>query len=490
MANEASRNRHGPNLLFVILDAVRAQSVAVAGASDPAPTPVIDGLARDGSTVFDRMIAPANWTIPAHMSFFTGSYPSAHGLRSFVKGVPSFETLASWLNRRGYETALFTEQLHLVSGYGLEDGFEVRKATRIMRSNDDRSSLHRLFARRRLLYSPKLRQTIRAIPPTVFPVNALNYPSEVAFKRERTTDLVPREFRSWLAHRDRHRPFFAFVNFVNCHEPYPELDAQDSLGWLPRWYSRTARYYLLAVPELQAHVPWSALVRAYHESIRRADAKFGELLDAVRAEGEYERTFVVVTSDHGQSFGEQGNVYHGCGATESISRVPCVVRPPEGIALPKKVEPWVSLTEASGWFRAAANGRVPFDARGRAPFPFVPQSREAGVVYFEGGPASDQNRSLRGVRADLPWNHRLIAAYREAEKYLLDLNTGELNVWTFPADPDVTLPVVLAGAEAERTRREVFGPYERWEADRQRTHGSTPVVEAELDEQMRSWGYE
>jgi arylsulfatase A-like enzyme len=424
------------------------------------------------------------------MSFFTGTYPSAHGLRSFVKGPPPFETVASWLNRRGYATGLFTEQLHLVSGYGLEEGFELRKATRIMQSNDDRSSLHRLFGRRKVLYAPTLRETIRAIPPVVLPVNALNYRSEVSFKRERTTEFVPREFRSWITGRDRHRPFFAFVNFVNCHEPYPELDGQNGVPFFPKWFSRTARYYLLAIPELQSHVPWQTLERAYLEAIRQADAKVGELLRALDDAKELDNTFVVVTSDHGQSFGESGNVYHGCGATESIVRVPCVVRPPEGVALPRRVEPWVSLTEASGWFRAVANGRPAFDATGRAPFPFVPQSREAGIVFFEGGPASDQNRSLRGVRTDLTWNHRLVAAYRGQEKLVLDLVTGAIDAWKFPGDPDHSSPTRLTASEAKTTRPEVFGPYERWEAERLATRGSTPVVEAELDEQMRSWGYE
>jgi arylsulfatase A-like enzyme len=482
--------RRGPSLLFIILDAVRAQSVRAGGATTPAETPVLDGLVRDGATVFDRLIAPANWTIPAHMSFFTGTYPSHHGLRSFVKGPPAYETLASWLNRRGYATGLFTEQLHLVSGYGLEDGFEIRKATRIMQSNDDRTSLHRLFGRRRVLYSSAVRETIAAIPPTVLPLNALNYRSEVSFKRERTTDLVPREFREWITHRDPRRPFFAFVNLVNCHEPYPELDGQNEHSFLARWYARTARYYLLAIPQLQSHVPWEAVERAYRESIRHADAKLGALLAALREAGELDRTLVVVTSDHGQSFGEGGNVYHGCGATESITRVPCVVRPPEGIDLPRRVAPWVSLTEAWGWFRATANGKRPFDAEGKAPFPFVPQSREGGVVYFEGGPASDQNRSLRGIRTDLSWNHRLVAAYRDEEKMILDLDTGTVDRWRYPGNPDTSPPDRLGDQEARSLRREVFGPYERWDAERRATRGPAPVVEAELDEQMRSWGYE
>ncbi len=489
-ASNENRTERRPNLLFVILDAARAVDTGTNGSGFGGSTPVLDGMVRRGGTVFRRLIAPANWTIPAHMSFFTGSYPSAHGLRSFVKGPPPFETVASWLNRRGYQTGLFTEQLHLVSGYGLEDGFEVQKATRIMASNDDRSSLHRLFGRRKFLYSPEVRSAIRAIPPLVFPVNALNYPSEVAFKAERTTDLVVREFDQWINRRGRERPFFAFINLVNCHEPYPELDGKRSVSFSDRWFARTARYYLLAIPELQRRVPWPLLIDSYREALHIADGKLGAMLETLERERELDRTLVIVTSDHGQSFGERGNVYHGCGATESITRVPAVIVPPRGMSLPPQIDPWVSLTEAAGWLRAAASGRAPFDPSGRAPFPFVPQSRATGWVYFEGGPASDQNRSLRGIRNDLTWNHRLVAAYAEDHKYLLDLETGAVSTWTFPGNPDVDVPTELSGAERDSTRARVFGAYERLEAERMQARGHLPVQEAELDAQMKSWGYE
>ncbi|MFZ0892765.1 MAG: sulfatase-like hydrolase/transferase [Thermoplasmata archaeon] len=490
MAADGGRSKGRPNLLFVILDAARAQASPGGGTGFEGSTPTLDALIRNGGTTFDRLIAPANWTIPAHMSFFTGTYPSAHGLRSFVKGPPPFETVASWLNRRGYATGLFTEQLHLVSGYGLEDGFEVQKATRIMASNDDRSAMHRLFGRRKLLYSREVRNAVRAIPPLVFPINAINYPSEVAFKAERTTDLVPREFDQWVTQRSRDRPFFAFVNLVNCHEPYPELDGRRHVSFGQRWYSRTGRYYLLAIPELQKRVPWPLIEDAYRQALHDADAKLARLLESLDRAHELDRTLVIVTSDHGQSFGEGGNVYHGCGATESIARVPAVVVPPKEMVLPPRIEPWVSLTEASGWLRAAASGRPPFDATGKAPFPYVPQSRETGWVYFEGGPASDQNRSLRGIRNDLSWNHRLVAAYAEDTKYQLDLVTGDVKVWKFPGNPDVDSPTLLQGPERAATRTRVFEAYERLDAERVRARGDIPVKEAELDAQMRSWGYE
>ncbi len=425
-------------------------------------TPVIDRLSHDRSTTFQRLIAPANWTIPSHISFFTGAYPSSHGVRTFQKGDLPTPGVAPWLHSRGYETGLFTEQLHLVSGYGLEQGFDTRCARRVMSSREDRTPLFRLVGYNRAFYSDILRQTIRCIPPAVFAVNAFCHPQEKAFKAERCSNFVVDGFREWINQRRAEAPpFFAFVNLVDAHEPYPLVDEMPELSRWRQWFARTPRYFLLAIPEMQRFIPWRELERGYRGAIRAADAKVGEMLGILEEADEFDQTLVVITSDHGQSFGERGNVYHGCGATDSIARVPAVVRPPEGVTLPRVVDRWVSLCELSGWIKATASGLPPFDEHGWAPHPYEPESRDSGPrVYFEGGPASDQNWSLRGRRMDLAWNHRLLAAYGGETKYLLDCQSGSIESWSYPSDPDRVPGISVAPTDRAEVRRLIFGPYE------------------------------
>ena len=90
------------------------------------------------------------------------------------------------------------------------------------------------------------------------------------------------------------------------------------------------RYYMLAVPDLQSRVRWDALVGGYIKAIGEADRKIGQLMRVLETNGERGRTMVIITLDHGQSFGEGGNAFHGCGATDSVTRVPLVVSPPGG----------------------------------------------------------------------------------------------------------------------------------------------------------------
>ncbi|MCI4321264.1 MAG: sulfatase-like hydrolase/transferase [Thermoplasmata archaeon] len=479
-----------PNILFVVLDCARAKSFAVNGGDRTARTPSIDRLARDG-TVFPGAVAPANWTVPSHMSMFTGDYPGAHGRRTFQRGPAPRETTASWLARRGYETALFTEMVHLVGGYGLEDGYAHRVARRSGISDEERTTANWFASHSGALYSPWMRKLLERIPPFIVPLNFVNHPQEVAFKRDVCNSFVPEAFRGWLATRDPSRPFHAFVNLVDAHEPYPLIPNGHRVGALSRWYSRTPRYYLLAVPGLQQRVPWEELLGGYLWSIEQADRKVGQMIAALEQAGERERTLVVVTADHGQSFGEGGNVFHGCGATDSIARVPLVVSGPAEHSLPHRVDRWFSLCELPAWFKAAAGGRAPFDDTGTAPMPFAAANPAGDAVFCEGAPASDPNRSLRGIQADATWNHRLLAAYRGTEKLVLDLETSAVFRWEMSgSDPDLHPPEQCSEAEARALHREVFEPYEGIESIGHGLVGPGLALAPEIDARLRSWGYD
>lgn len=477
-----------PNILLIVLDCARAKSFAGDADGQRARTPVIDGLARRG-TRFSRAVAPANWTIPSHMSLFTGTYPSAHGVRTFSKGTPSSETLAASLRRRGYDTAMFTEMVHLVAGYGLEDGYDHRIARWYGMADEARTRSNRIAARSRWLYSARMRGLLARFPPAILPLNIYNHRQEVAFKQEVCGRLAEAEFEHWLSARRSDRPFHAFFNLVDTHEPYPEIPNGHRAGLLARWYARTPRYYLLAVPRLQRLVPWNELLAWYRGSIEAADAKVGRILGALARAGESDRTMVIVTSDHGQSFGEGGNVFHGCGATDSITRVPLVVAAPTGISLPTEVDRWTSLCELYSWARAAADGRVPFDDAGHAPPPYAAMAPPDSTVFCEGAPASDPNRSLQGVGTEASWNHRLLAAYRTEAKYVLDLDTNEILRWDAAiADPDVAEPERWTGADAEGLRRRIFGAYDRPGPAEKVAPTRDSVVQ--LDARLRSWGYD
>jgi hypothetical protein len=451
--------------------------------------PTIAGLARAGCE-FPRAVAPGNWTVPSHMSLFTGVYPWTHGRRTFEVRPVKEPTIATWLSAHGYESAMFSEEVHLVAGYGLEIGYGHRYCPVAAMSDRDRTVTNRLFGGARWLFSPPVRRMMRTLPVTALPLTYPNFRAEVAFKREVCNELTVEEFDRWLGQRDAATPFHALVNFVDPHEPYYSVPVDGARSPLLRAYAAVPRYYLLSIPELRARAPWEAIRAWYQQTIVDSDRKVAGLLAALSRHGVDQRTWVVVTSDHGQSFGEGGNVYHGCGATDSVTRIPLVVRPPAGVTLPKRIERWTSLCELPSWMKGIAQGQSPFDESGFPTVPFPSSPTSNSVIFCEGGPASDPNTSLAGVETMYRWNHRLVAAYTEAGKYILDTTLADVRFWPVGVDPDVAPPSTLEGPERTRALERVFDINSEREI-RERAGEPAAAVRPPLeDARMRSWGYD
>jgi len=114
----------GPNLILITVDTLRADRLGAYGYAK-ARTPVIDRLAARGVR-FEQAVTHSPLTFPAHVSIFTGQYPSAHGARdngTFVLGDGAV-TVAELLRSAGYRTGAFVGSFVLDSGYGLAQGFE------------------------------------------------------------------------------------------------------------------------------------------------------------------------------------------------------------------------------------------------------------------------------------------------------------------------------------------------------------------------------
>jgi arylsulfatase A-like enzyme len=114
-----------PNILLITLDTTRADRLGAYGYR-LASTARLDRLATEG-VVFERAVAAAPITLPAHASLMTGSYPFVHGVRnngnfSLRETLP---TLATTLHDRGYRTGAFVSAFVLDRRYGLGRGFDV-----------------------------------------------------------------------------------------------------------------------------------------------------------------------------------------------------------------------------------------------------------------------------------------------------------------------------------------------------------------------------
>lgn len=254
----------GPrNVLLITLDTTRADHLSCYG-SPVLTSPHIDALAQRGVR-FSRATAVIPLTGPGHATILTGLYPRDHGaIRNGVPMAHDIPTLATILSSRGYSTAAF------VSGWtlrrqmaGLGRGFDT--------FDDDMTDRYHMVNDQRV--------------------------------GNQTADHAI----TWLkAHASQ--PFFLWVHFFDPHEPYTDHGFQ-----------------LPANPAGHGDPPVKQIVRRYNQEIAFADRQVGRVLEALTTSGAAQETMIILTSDHGEAFGENDRKGHGRSLYQATQDVPLIL---------------------------------------------------------------------------------------------------------------------------------------------------------------------
>ncbi len=478
-----------PNILVLVLDCARSKSYWFGTAKERASTPCLESLSNSG-TLFPNAVAPSNWTIPSHFSILTGQYPSGHGVRTFQRSREPLRPVSVALRALGYETSLFSEN-HLLQGFGLEEGFDVCDVGGARGWDEQVDLVGRVVGLADAISPGLFLNAVSRAPVLVAPVSLVHRRQETSYKREVSSARILEDFRGWLGTRSGDRPFFTLMNWLDTHDPYEFVTDGEPVTLLSRAYTYSPRMILVGVPEVRRRGSWGHIEKGYVRSLEAADRKLSSLLKILLEAHERDRTILIITADHGQAFGEGGSIYHGSGVADSVTRVPLVYNDPRPAPMPRRIDRWVTLCELRGWIERIAGGELPFESEpyGKGQTSLV--GLESGIVYCEGAPPSDHLRSLQELKRQFPWNHRLLAAYRGDQKFVLDCVTSEIQEWDLSSDPDSQLPQRPGPDAARSLREEIFQPYEREEAARvARTKNSPEGAEVSIDRRLKSWGYE
>lgn len=301
-----------PNVLLIIWDTVRASSLSLYGNARPT-TPELERLAT-ASTTFDWAIASAPWTLPTHCSLFTGLEPLAHGCGWEVPLSKGPTTLADVFGRNGYRTGGFVaNRFYATHETGLDRGFVTYldfPATLYQLALS--SSLAQLAIPRDLITGNSFAERTKALRR--FRVRGDAKP----LIDRKLAVAVTDEFLEWQA-RDS-RPFFAFLNYFDAHDPY-----EPPGPWRTRFSAN---------PDAMAR---------YDGAIAYMDDELGRLMRELEGRGLLDNTIVVVTSDHGELHGEHGLFNHGNALYLPLLHVPLVLRYPARLPQGVRIARTVSL---------------------------------------------------------------------------------------------------------------------------------------------------
>lgn len=414
---------HDGPIVLITLDSLRADVIGGLG-GDPALAPRLTALLAEADWG-GRGVAPSSWGVPAMASLATGLRPWQHqAVRASAPDLaPELRTLAEALQELDYETAGFLGGPWYRGERGYDQGFE----------------LFGEYGRGR----PVLRRLTELTGGRQFFWIHISEPQ------------APYVRRDWLLPRLGEEP--------------PDLPARVDERQLEPYFDP-------AVPLPAGHRRrfWAL----YRLNVAWADEKLGQVLDALRESGQWDRTLLVVTSNHGEEFGERGQILHGGNLGRQLLEVPLAVKLPAGSR--RRVVPpedarvatariWATLVDAAG-------GAVPPAV---APSLLRPAPAAAlSELYLTNG--TNRFSLVEGDR-QLLWESRFAAAepeYFRARLSLIRRNPGPLlreppeAIFGRLARAFETAPPLAGDGRPEIT-------LERWEAT-----GSRPLDEPEERRRM------
>jgi arylsulfatase A-like enzyme len=248
---------------------------------------------------------------------FTGLYPSQHQADwGHVHLNEGFPTLAEHLQAAEYQTVGFSENVFVGRSFGLARGF---------------GEFHETWRR------PLVVRAITRVATRVF-----HYKERLECA-ERSVGL----FERWVSNNNhRGKPFFAFVNLMAAHLPRYPRRTSGSANWTKESLARIEpvnlipeRYYL---PEYKLNQQDLAIMaEIYDGEISYLDSQIGNLISFLAKDGILDETIVILTSDHGENFGEHGLIEHQFCLYDTLLHVPLILRYP-ALLKPEKIEKRVS----------------------------------------------------------------------------------------------------------------------------------------------------
>jgi arylsulfatase A-like enzyme len=299
----AARPAPGWNVLLISIDSLRADHLGCYGYGRDT-SPVIDGVAREGIR-FASAVSPTSWTLPSHISLFSGRYGLSHGVVTEMHRLSlEIPTLGEVLQGAGYRTAGFVSGPYLAGHYGYARGMDTYED---------------LSAR----YEHRREARSAVVAPTI---------NEMAER--------------WLDQHGRER-FFLFLHYFDVHYDYVPPAPFDKM-FDPDYRGTVDSKDLLKNPRVNAKMDPRDLAHVkalYDGEIRFTDMHVGKVLAKLEQMGVRDRTLVVITSDHGDEFFEHGSKGHQRTLYDEVLLVPLVVRLPDGADAGRVVREEVSLVD-------------------------------------------------------------------------------------------------------------------------------------------------
>jgi arylsulfatase A-like enzyme len=434
----------GP-VIVIGLDTVRGDFLSIAG-MDGIQTPHLAALAADG-VYFANCRSTSPWTGPSFASIFTGLYPYHHGFLGgdHLRLADEHVTVAEYFKDEGHPAGAFVEIGWLTYGFGMAQGYTAGK--KIPDEGDGEAS----------------RQIVRR---------------GMHFAQKHATE-----------------PFYLFLHFFDAHAPYTPPapfdgmyydGVKDAPGEPLLDFLKSERNQVFNADNRDNMYDWLAgvtdfdyPVRQYAAGVSYVDHMVGEVVAGLKSAGLYEKSLIVLVSDHGEHLGEHEIYFtHSMPFDEAI-HVPLIIKWPAGQHGGTVVRAPVSTVDVLPTILAITGrkARADIDGVDLSRLADDPTAASRSVILAEEGPHPD-----RFVKSLVSGSWKLMVYWFDGKRVptLFDL----------AQDPDEVTDVASAHPDVVDRLMKELGRV----IDLDRPHTIAPALEPtarseETTKRLRSLGY-
>ncbi len=434
------------NVLLISADTLRGDMLGVNGHPE-VKTPRLDQLASEGVN-FSRAYTNITTTTPSHAAMLTSLYPRDHrAYDNQSKISPAIVTLPERLNAVGYHTGGIVNMPWLNPDVtGVTQGI-----TELARGDHIR-------------------------------------------KAEKTVPWV----LSYLDRRAKKKakPFFLFVHLTDNHSPYHAPKGHDRLYYPKDKDPKAGKPGSLQkiwhlFPKDHRDNPYvkrwigdiadaDYVVGTYKGSVTWIDGWMGKIFDRLKANGQWEDTLIIFTSDHGESLGEHDLWFCHGGLFEQTTRIPLIMRIPGGPA-GAKVDTIVDLVDLVPTILGRIGLKIPKAMRGEDLWPVITgEVKGGGAAYLQ-----HTGNQLEGV---VTQQYKLVR-HRKTRTDIYEgypIKRGRVELYDLSADPGETTNIASARPKVVAELTELM---KRLRAGGPSFEAGAAKVDAETEEALRALGY-
>ncbi len=265
---DAEREAARPNLLFITIDALRADHLSAYGY--PRPTsPRLDRLAAEGIR-FANAFTSAPMTLPSMAQIFTSTYFPRFDSPNLMSALAA----GTALQTKAIATNVYLQHWLILQ---TRDGFD-----------------------------------------SLTPVGSWR------------VDGIVRRTLEWLDWR-KPGPFALFLHVLDTHVPYRPPGEYNTMFADPEYHGRVGDEFTDRVGAQAGEYnadDQARIVSLYDGGLRFVDTELGALFDGLEKRGLLDRTMIVISADHGEELWDHGSFFHGQSLYDELLHVPLIMRLP------------------------------------------------------------------------------------------------------------------------------------------------------------------